>query len=131
MKPGKKVTKHIRVDLMTQTLTAHEDGKEVLRFDCVSGDKDHPTDRGIFHIFRKERIYRSRAYNAQMDYAMFFTHDGKAIHQYHGPIPISVLRLTRNNITDWVGSHGCVRLSEDDAKALFDWTPSSTRVIIQ
>jgi len=27
---------------------------------------------------------------------------------------------------DWFGSHGCVCLTEEDAKTLFDWTPIGT-----
>ncbi|HHL4083217.1 L,D-transpeptidase [Burkholderia sp. A2] len=50
----------------------------------MTGDSEHPTDRGAFRIMRKYPTYRSRAYNVQMDYAMFFTGDGKALHQYHG-----------------------------------------------
>ncbi|WP_349252623.1 L,D-transpeptidase [Burkholderia sp. AU32357] len=56
----------------------------MFRFDCVTGDSEHPTDRGAFRIMRKYPTYRSRAYNMQMNYAMFFTGDGKALHQYHG-----------------------------------------------
>lgn len=122
--------KSISVNLALQTLEAYEGKLVVFRFDCVSGDRDHPTDRGIFRIFKKDRIYRSRTYNAQMNYAMFFTQDGKAIHQYHGPLPLSVVRLARNSVTDWVGSHGCIRLSEEDVKALFEWAPMGTPVRI-
>ena len=122
--------KSISVNLALQTLEAYDGKLMVFRFDCVSGDRDHPTDRGVFRIFKKDKIYRSRTYNAQMNYAMFFTQDGKAIHQYHGPLPLSVVRLARNNVTDWVGSHGCIRLSEEDVKALFEWAPMGTPVRI-
>lgn len=123
--------KSISVNLGQQILVAYEGKAEVFRFDCVSGDDGHPTDRGTFSIFRKNRVYRSQAYDAQMNFPMFFTHDGKAIHQYHGPLPLAVVRFARNNITDMVGSHGCVRLSQEDAKALFDWAPMGTTVKIQ
>lgn len=94
----------------------------------MSGDGDHPTDRGVFKIFRKNHPYRSRTYDVRMDYAMFFTTDGKALHQYHGPLPLSVLRVARKSVTDRVGSHGCVRLTEEDAKALYQWAPVGTTV---
>jgi lipoprotein-anchoring transpeptidase ErfK/SrfK len=85
----------------------------------------------VFRIFRKNHPYRSRTYNTQMDYAMFFTNDGKALHQYHGVMPLSIVRVARGNVSDWFGSHGCVRLSESDAKALYGWTPLGTTVIVQ
>jgi hypothetical protein len=127
---GKKssATKRIVVDLSSQRVEAFDGAARVFRFDCVTGDSEHPTDRGAFRIREKYPSYRSRAYNVQMDYAMFFTEDGKALHQYHGPMPLSLVRMARNTVSDWFGSHGCVRLAEADAKQLFDWAPRGTVV---
>ena len=63
-----------------------------------------------------------------MNYPLFFTPDGKALHQYHGPLPIWALRTARNNVSDWVGSHGCVRLGQSDAKAIYEWASVGTAV---
>ena len=63
-----------------------------------------------------------------MNYAMFFTHDGKALHQYHGIVPLSIVRTARSNVSEWFGSHGCVRLAEADAKAMYEWTTVGTTV---
>jgi lipoprotein-anchoring transpeptidase ErfK/SrfK len=120
--------KVIKVDLAAQLVEAYDGIERIHRFECVSGDKDHPTDRGRFRIQRKYEIYRSHTYNVQMNYAMFFTTDGKALHQYHGAVPLSVVRTFRNKVTEWFGSHGCVRLSETDARALFEWAPLGTAV---
>lgn len=119
--PQSKAKKLIRISLSRQVLEAFEGEALAFRFSCVSGDKDHPTDRGTFKILRMYKKYTSKTYNARMDYAMFFTLDGKAIHQYHGPAPWPLLRAGRA-LTDWVGSHGCVRLTEADAKALYLWS---------
>jgi len=120
--------KVIKVDLRAQLVDAYDGSERIHRFECVSGDKDHPTDRGKFKIQRKHEIYRSRAYNVQMNYAMFFTADGKALHHYHGAVPLSVVRTFRGKVSEWFGSHGCVRLSETDARALFEWAPLGTTV---
>ncbi|WP_107313902.1 L,D-transpeptidase [Burkholderia metallica] len=127
---GKKssAAKSIVVDLSGQSVQAFDGAATVFRFDCVTGDSEHPTDRGAFRIMRKYSAYRSRACNVQMDYAMFFTGDGKALHQYHGPMPLSLVRMARNTVSDWFGSHGCVRLADADAKQLFDWAPMGTVV---
>jgi lipoprotein-anchoring transpeptidase ErfK/SrfK len=66
-----------------------------------------------------------------MNFAMFFSSDGKAIHQYHGILPLAVVRAAKSGVSDWFGSHGCVRLTEEDAKTLFDWTPIGTPVDIR
>lgn len=127
-KPQPKSNKVIRVHLAQQIVEAIEGDKKVFRFECVTGDKNHPTDRGSFVILRKHATYRSRTYDVQMDYALFFTLDGKAFHQYHGLVPLPVIRTTRSSVSEWFGSHGCVRLEQADAKALFDWTPMNTVV---
>ncbi|MBE1237297.1 L,D-transpeptidase [Phaeovibrio sulfidiphilus] len=53
-----------------------------------------------------------------------------AIHQYHGAINFDIMRTARR-ASDWVGSRGCVRLQEADARALFYWAPDGTRVIVE
>lgn len=121
------MTKRIKVFLDRQVLVAYENGKEVFKFDCATGDRDHPTDIGVFPIFKKDRKHFSQTYKVEMDYAMFFTHDGKAIHMSHAVGPISLLKSLGMN---YFGSHGCVRLREEDAKTLFDWTPFGTIVEI-
>lgn len=123
--------KRIAVNLEEQTVQAFEDDQQVYDFICVSGDDDHPTDKGVFKIFRKQHPYRSKTYNVEMDYAMFFTEDGKALHQYHGPIPLEVVRAMKQGVSEWFGSHGCVRLEEEAARALYEWAPLGTQVTIK
>ena len=123
-----KIHKVIKVNLSLQIVEAFEDSTKVFRFDCVTGDKEHPTDRGHFRVFRKPYyLYRSQTYNVQMNYPLFFTPDGKALHEHHGPIPIWAQRSARN-VSDLIGSHGCVRLAEKDAKAIYEWASIGTAV---
>ena len=98
------------VDLTDQTLTAYEKKNVVYQFDVVSGDKDHPTPEGTFKVTRKENPYRSKKYDAQMDYAMFFN-GLNAIHKFHGPFGLDSLGRSLLGVGDWFGSHGCVRLN--------------------
>jgi lipoprotein-anchoring transpeptidase ErfK/SrfK len=123
--------KRIAVNLEEQTVQAFEDDNQVYDFICVSGDDDHPTDKGVFKIFRKQHPYRSKTYNVEMDYAMFFTEDGKALHQYHGPVPLEVVRAMKQGVSEWFGSHGCVRLEEEAARTLYEWAPLGTQVTVK
>jgi lipoprotein-anchoring transpeptidase ErfK/SrfK len=120
----------IEVDVASQTLKAFDGPSLVHTFDCITGDKDHPTDKGNFLIFLKDEKHYSSKYHVKMYYAMFFTHDGKAIHQYHGPA-FWLVRQLKQDASDWFGSHGCVRLTEEDAKTLYEWAPVNTRVIVK
>jgi lipoprotein-anchoring transpeptidase ErfK/SrfK len=118
--------KTIVVSLRRQVLVALNDLQPAHTFDCVSGDSAHPTPPGLYRVHRKHRRYRSRTYDAQMDYAMFF-HRGYAIHMAYGVTFSSYLRWA--GATE-LGSHGCVRLAESDARLLFAWTAMQTRVLI-
>lgn len=124
------MAKLIVVDLKAQTVTASNGGKLFHSCDCVSGDSSHPTPTGKFQIIRKHHPYTSKKYGVPMNYAMFFTNTGEALHQYHGPAPWWLLRIGRD-LTSAVGSHGCVRLQEDDAKKLYEWAPTRTRVEVR
>jgi hypothetical protein len=128
---GKLHFKRIEVHLLDQTVDAFEDGRRLFHFICVTGDAAHPTHPGVFKVIRKAHPYVSRTYNVPMNYALFFTVDGKALHQYHGPLALGLLRTMRQTMSDMVGSHGCVRLMEDDARQLYQWAPIGTRVAVR
>lgn len=116
----------IAVDIAKQTVTAFDGSKVFGKFDCVAGDSSHPTPKSPkgkpFHILSKHEKYHSKTYDVDMNHAMFFTNTGEALHEYDGFAPWLMLQ-TGKSVTDWVGSHGCVRLEKSDAKTLFDWVP--------
>jgi lipoprotein-anchoring transpeptidase ErfK/SrfK len=124
------MAKQITVDLVAQTVVAAEGSTTFHTCECVSGDSSHPTPTGTFKINRKNHPYKSRTYHVSMNYAMFFTNSGEAVHQYHGPAPWSMLKLARR-LTNAVGSHGCVRLQEADARKLYKWAEIGTAVIVK
>lgn len=121
--------KLIIVDLDDQNLYAYDGHRLVYEFYCASGDKVHPTATwpSLYKTFRKHRIYRSKTYDAQMNFAMFFTHDGKAIHESH---VVGLTSILKDFGVNELGSHGCVRLAGENASKLFDWAPMHTPVFI-
>ncbi len=124
------MTKNILVDLTSQMLTARDGTTIFHTCECVTGDASHPTPQGLFSVNRKCNPYTSHTYHVPMNFAMFFTHTGEALHQYHGPAPWWLLRAGRG-MTTAVGSHGCVRLQEADARKLYDWAPIGTSVHVR
>ena len=118
------------MDLSAQKVTAFDGTTVFHSCECVSGDSSHSTPKGTFKINRKNHPYTSMKYKVPMNYAMFFTITGEALHQYHGPAPWALLRLGRA-LTDAVGSHGCVRLQEVDAKKLYGWAAIGTVVEVK
>jgi hypothetical protein len=120
--------KRISVNLSEQIVCAVENGCILHQFNCVTGDARNATRPGVFAIFKKDKIHRSTQFNVQMNFAMFFDH-GKALHQYHGIVPLRLVRFLKSG-TDFFGSHGCVRLEQADAEKLFNFAPLNTRVTI-
>src|SRR4051794_10682736 len=106
------MVKRIEVNMTRQILLAFDGAKQVCCFDCVSGDDSHATPVGHWTIKSKHRFYTSHKYQVRMDYAMFFTTTGEAMHQSHFVGPLSYLKSLGMGA---IGSHGCVRLAEEDA----------------
>jgi len=80
-----------------------------------TGRDDKPTPTGIFSIFRKTEMYRSKKYdNAPMPYAQFFDPAGIALHA--GSVAVE--------------SHGCVHLPSSFAKRLYSVTDIGTAIYI-
>jgi lipoprotein-anchoring transpeptidase ErfK/SrfK len=119
--------KEIRVFIESQVLVAVENGEEVYSFDIVTGREGKETGAGHYQIFRKHEKYTSKTYGSEMPYTMFFTEDGKAI---HGTQMATLRSYLHSYLTGSVGSQGCVGLTDDNAKALFDWAPVGTPVIV-
>lgn len=82
-----------------------------------SGRDSKPTPVGIFSVFNKTPMYRSKKYdNAAMPYAQFFDPAGIALHAgFVGPSP---------------NSHGCVHLPTAFAKKLYGETSVGMPVYI-
>lgn len=119
--------KEIQVFIERQILVALEDGEEVYSFDVVTGREEKETTVGRYKIFQKHKKYTSKAYGSEMPYTMFFTKDGKAI---HGTQMATLRSYLHSYLTESVGSAGCVGLTDDNAKALFDWAPVGTAVVV-
>jgi lipoprotein-anchoring transpeptidase ErfK/SrfK len=122
-----RTQKEIHVNIEQQTLTTIENGSDVYKYDVITGQDGKETTAGRYSIFRKEEKYTSKTYGSEMPYTMFFSSDGKAIHGTH----MSSLRsYLHAYLTESVGSQGCVGLTDDDAKALFEWAPLGTPVVV-
>lgn len=99
----------ITIDKNNQQMTVAVDGVERYTWPVSSGLPAHETPNGSFRAFRMEADHYSKEWDdAPMPHSIFFTKVGHAIHG-----------------TDSVGklgspaSHGCVRLSRDNAATLY------------
>lgn len=122
---GKK--QEIRVFIDEQVLVALENDEEIYSFDIVTGRDGKETTAGKYRVFKKHEKYTSKTYGSEMPYTMFFTEDGKAI---HGTQMATLRSYLHSYLSDSVGSQGCVGLTDDNAKALFDWARVGIPVIV-
>jgi len=99
----------ITVDKDNQQMTVAVDGVERYRWPVSSGLPSYETPNGSFRTFRMEEDHYSKEFDdAPMPHAIFFTKIGHAIHGTD-----SVNRLGSP------ASHGCVRLSRENAATLY------------
>ncbi len=111
------------VDISSQTMTVHKDGRVIHRWKVSTGRSGYRTPTGTYGPKRMHRMWHSRKYQmSPMPYSIFFR-GGYAIHGTN-----YVSKLGRP------ASHGCVRLHTANAKRLFQLTrqvgPKNMRVRI-
>jgi len=113
----------VSVDKTQQQLTVTIDGAETYRWPVSTGKDGYDTPGGSFRAYRMEPVWFSTKFDdAPMPNSVFF-HGGYAV---HGTLEQS--RLGRPV------SHGCVRLSRENAQLLYDLVKkhglANTRVVV-
>ena len=99
----------ISIDKASQTMTVLLDGVQHYEWPVSTGLRGYTTPSGTYTARSMNKIWYSRQWdNAPMPHAVFFTKDGHAIHGTY-----EVNRLGKP------ASHGCVRLSPENAATLF------------
>jgi lipoprotein-anchoring transpeptidase ErfK/SrfK len=107
----------VHVSLREQVLVAYEGTAPVFATLVSTGRAEHPTPRGLFRVWHKERHVPMHAgppepyFVDEVPFVQYFR-QGVALHGtfWHD-------RFGR------AASHGCVNLSMADAEWLFDWAP--------
>jgi len=100
----------IVVDKDNQIMTVSVDGEQRYQWPVSTGNPSHETPSGKFQTFRMELDHYSKEFDdAPMPHSIFFTKQGHAIHG----------TLSERSLGTPV-SHGCVRLSRENAATLYD-----------
>jgi len=119
--------KYVEVDLSEQKLFRIE-GDNIASENTVSTGKwSMPTPTGTFSILSKDPRAYSATYDLYMPYWMAFIGTQYGIHAL--PEWPSGYREGEAHLGHPV-SHGCIRLSDDDAKAMYDWADIGIPVIV-
>jgi len=112
----------IEVDLSSQRLYAWQNGRRIYSMPISSGKASTPTRVGTYAIQRKyvAKTMRGRGYVAPgVPYTMFYS-GGYAIHgaYWHNRFGTPV-------------SHGCVNLPVSQARKLYNWAGTGTKVVVR
>lgn len=106
----------IRVDLARQLLSVFRGGDEIGVAVIVYGTDGRDTPTGVFPVRGKERMHRSRAYDADMPFTLWLTADGVAVHA--------------SSVERGRATHGCVGVPAGFAEKLFAVVQRGDPVII-
>ena len=95
------------------------DGTVWLSGGISSGEEVEFTPSGKWKVLRKERFYASKEFPEEdgsnnMDYSLFFTYDGHALH--------------KGNIN--MTSHGCIHVDHADIQVLYKWADLRMPVLV-
>lgn len=124
-------TKKIVVNRSLQKLYAYEGDSLFMEVYISTGLEFTPTPRGTFTVFKKTpsrymqgplpNLPDNQYYDLPgVPWNLYFTHGGAVIHGAYW-----------HNSFGKPYSHGCVNLSPEDARKLYDWAELGTKVIVE
>lgn len=123
---------YIEVNLTSQTLAYYENGSLKGIHRVSTGKWSTPTPVGTYAVKNKVPVAYSKPYDLYMEWWMAFTPDGS-----YGLHALPYWKL-KNGGKKYEGvahigtpvSHGCIRQSIEEAKALYAWADIGTPVIV-
>jgi lipoprotein-anchoring transpeptidase ErfK/SrfK len=139
----KKGPKRVVVNLGTQQATAFEGDKAVKTMKISSGRSTNPTDQGPTNIGQRDENHRSSKYGkcTRSTGGTYDSNKGQAgckkgekyvgaPMKYFQRFGSSAEGFHVGDVSKANASHGCVRLSNGNAKWLWDWAPAGMPVNI-
>lgn len=125
-----KYSKVIFVYPKQEVLKYYEYGEKKGEFKVSTGNSDYPTPEGRFVVLNKEAIAWSAIANKWMPYFIGFAERGKyGLHAL--PLDKDKNQIYDDSALGKDAAGGCVRLSEINAKTLYDWVEvQKTKVFV-
>jgi LysM repeat protein len=122
---GKLGPKWIELDLSTQMLVAYEGQTPVFSARMSSGRSRFPTVTGSYRIYLKYKTQRMRGFQGTAE-AYDIPNVPNVMYFYSGYAIHGVWWHTNFGTP---ASHGCINLSQANAKWMYDWAPMGTMVV--
>lgn len=122
--------KRIEIDISTQRFYAYEGGQLVYEFPTSTGLPGRDTATGRFHVLDKMPMAYSSIWNLKMPYWLGIYYVGNIENGIHA------LPIRPDGTVMWAGllgqraSYGCVILSTEAARTIYEWADIGTPVDI-
>lgn len=115
--PWTRLERGLALDLRRQVMLVVTRGRTLRAVHVSSAAPGYLTPRGLFRVYRRERMSWSYPYRVWMPYALYSS-GGYAIHGF-------------SSVPAHPASHGCVRMPLSDAPMVFAMTPLHALVVIR
>lgn len=121
--------KTIKVDISEQRLYSYDRGRLVKSFLISSGRKGFDTPLGKFNVYKKRPLVRMSWFYSEGNPNNYDLPNVPSVLFFKGPYTLHTAYWHSN----WGHrmSHGCVNISKENAKWLYDWAPVGSTVLIQ
>lgn len=122
--------KRIDVDLVKQRVTVYQNDKVVFQFKASTGASPYVTRTGNYEILNKIPNAYSSAMEWGMPYWMGIYQAGGSENGFHGMARLSNGTVLSTSVLGRPATRGCIMLSDEDAKKLYDWAEPGIPVTI-
>ncbi|KKR07260.1 MAG: ErfK/YbiS/YcfS/YnhG family protein [Parcubacteria group bacterium GW2011_GWC2_39_14] len=121
--------KTIKVDVSEQRLYAYDRGRLIKTFLISSGRKGFDTPYGKFSVYKKRALVRMSWFYSENNPNNYDLPNVPSVLFFKGPYTLHGAYWHHN----WGHrmSHGCVNISNENAKWLYHWAPVGSTVLIQ
>lgn len=119
--------KWIEVDLSEQRTTAYERATPLKSYLIASGTKGHETVQGEFSIWHKTRS-QTMSGGSRADGSYYSIDNVEWVSYFYEDYALHGAWWRKQ--FGYPASHGCVNMTNEDAKWIFEWAPVGTKVIV-
>lgn len=125
-----KASYNVKVDISDQKVYIYKNDTEMRVMTCSTGVKGHETPEGTFKINGRGDWFFSEEFQQGGKYWVGFIGGTYLFHSVPADRKQRIIEEEASKLGT-PASHGCVRLSEEDAKWFKDTIPDGSKVIIQ
>jgi len=120
----------VKVDISDQKVYVYRNGTQIRTMICSTGVKGHETPEGTFKIKGRGEWFFSKKFQQGGKYWVGFIGGTYLFHSVPTDHKQRIIEEEALKL-GMPASHGCVRLSEDDARWFFNTIPDGSKVDIQ